>query len=100
MFEFILNVASWGGRDRLAGGAYLVAGTLALVTLPDAVAPVHAQAESGCPEGYYDCHGSCIPNNEMCCEDGTHGSGTYCCCCSSSEDQPRTFMCDPTLSVE
>ncbi len=38
--------------------------------------------ESGCPAGYECCAGLCIPDGEVCCEDGTHGDAEECACCT------------------
>lgn len=103
----VIDVLSLGCRYYAAsllyfGLALLLAGALPYPT------QAHAQT-SGCPEqacpiGQKCCQGHCIPNSDVCCDDGSHGPsssggkncGCVACCtdaqCTSYE--PTTYKCE------
>lgn len=98
----IWSVLSLGNRHFAAALMYSGLGLLLWGLHPGATA---AQAncngaEEACPEGQVCCHGTCIPDSHVCCEDGSSGDGQYCLCCTGCEDpectDPSTVVCaDP-----
>lgn len=51
----------------------------------------------GCPDGQQCCGGDCISEDDLCCDDGTHGDPDSCICCSAcNEDscEGTTISCN------
>jgi len=90
------------GRNYLAAAAiYAGLGVMMLNALPDGSTFVHANDSCGgsnsCAEGTYCCHGVCIPQNFICCDDGTSGSAEQCVCCTGCTETcstPSTIACE------
>jgi hypothetical protein len=83
MFERILWVLSLGGWNRMMGTAYMLIGTFALLSLPDVIPK--AQASEPCEPGFYDCGGTCVADDQICCPDGSSGSNQECYCCHGDD---------------
>lgn len=83
MWTSIWKVVSFGERGVAALSVYLGLG-LMLAALDLVSTPVVAGCDpyTICPPGYYCCHGNCVPENYVCCEDGSSGPGETCACCT------------------
>jgi hypothetical protein len=97
VLQTIWNVLSLG--RRYVAGALVYAG-LALIlasAVPDPSPAVAEGTECGpytpCPEGSQCCHGTCIPNDYVCCDDGTNGPSASCGCWSPAPEEPTTLCC-------
>lgn len=89
---------SLGGRYWISSLLY---GGMTLVTLglwpevPQLQASGCGGSMPSCPEGYYCCHGTCISEDYVCCDDGTTGPGDSCVCCTGC----TTSQCYNTSTV-
>jgi hypothetical protein len=93
MASQMLHISAWGGRYRLAGFSYLLLGLIAVLLVSEPELSSQAIASTSCPSTMQDCHGTCIPLSENCCEDGTHGDGADCYCCRPDSSTPTTYTC-------
>lgn len=97
----IIKRLSFGERYVAAGFVY--AG-LGLVMLALSNGPSRALANTGCdgeynfcPPGEICCHGHCIPDTHVCCDDGTSGPAETCTCCTGCQEEcsdPSTVVCE------
>lgn len=102
MFRTMWTKASFGERYLTAALIYV---GLALLLVAVAPGASMALAQTGgcinCAEGTYCCGGSCIPNDYVCCEDGTSGpsqtpGGQMCGCCTGCQStcsKPPSYVC-------
>jgi hypothetical protein len=102
MLNSTWKFATLGGRHAAAATMYLGLGLMLWGLLPGP-APLLAGCdgpEEGCSPGYMCCHGSCVPEDYICCEDGSAGPAGECLCCTNCAEStctdPPTLIC-PTL---
>ena len=83
MWKTFWKALSFGERGVAAASVYLGLGLL-LAALDPVSTPLVAECDpyTSCPPGSYCCHGNCVPENYVCCEDGSSGPGDACVCCT------------------
>ena len=102
MLQKTCDVASLGKRYILSAMIYAGFALVLASILPDTP---EAMAQSGgdcvpgeCPAGEQCCDGVCIPDTDVCCEDGTSGPSETCFCCTGCEEseciEVSTVVCD------
>lgn len=100
MLRPLLNKLSFGGRFWLAGLFYLGLALVVAGVQPETArvyATSNCDGENPCGSGYFCCHGNCIPNGYVCCDDGSNGPSSTCICCTGCESQcsePSTLVCE------
>lgn len=78
------NIASLGRRYLLSSLMYLGLAIMMISLIqPESVALGECDAKNGCESGMKCCEGVCIPEDYLCCEDGTSGPSDNCVCCST-----------------
>lgn len=96
MLNTLLRYSSFGKRYFLASIVYL---GLALILagmeprLSIALAAGSCDGESPCQSGEQCCNGTCIPDTDICCGDGTHGDSASCGCCYNCDGCATTLKC-------
>jgi hypothetical protein len=98
MLQTAWNVVSFGERHFAATLAYLGLGLMLCALLSGSTPPLSGcDAYTPCEPGFKCCHGECVPDDYVCCEDGSAGPGESCFCCSdcaeSSCTNPTTLLC-------
>ncbi|QDU37415.1 hypothetical protein Mal4_17270 [Maioricimonas rarisocia] len=96
MTRSILRTASFRGRYYTAALFYI---GLSLVLMGTVTAPgtgLASPSESGCGPGETECQGNCIPEDYLCCDDGSYGPAENCGCCTECEScgGSSTYMCE------
>ncbi len=101
MFTKLLDAMSLGRSYLAAAAIYTGLGLLVLSALPGEGYVKASDSCDGysttCAEGYYCCHGTCVPNDYVCCDDGTNGPGSTCACCTGCTEScssPSTVACE------
>lgn len=100
MLSKVWIVASFGGRYMAAAVTYTGL-TLAIAGIMPPASNVYAFDEcETCSSGEQCCHGQCIPDDHICCDDGTSGPATIegggCLCCTGCESEcssSSTYVC-------
>ncbi len=88
---------SLGRRYMLASCVYMALALLLLCTMPGFVGSVWASG--GCEEGEMECGGNCIPEDWLCCDDGTSGDPATCACCEACVEWDCDGTCINTTST-
>ncbi|MFG0332359.1 MAG: hypothetical protein ACF8TS_03260 [Maioricimonas sp. JB049] len=100
MIAMLMNRMSFGGRYAIAALFYL---GLGLIVISTSQAPAPALGSGGCDgenpcaQGYYCCQGECVPDDYVCCGDGTSGPSDTCSCCTGCTEscsEPSTLVCE------
>lgn len=86
MISSIGRRITFSGQLWLASLFYLGVGSLLLAITPGPPSAVAGYPIEPCEDGEIDCHGTCIPEGHVCCEDGTHGDAGTCACCTGCVD--------------
>ncbi len=100
MFRPLVGRLSFGGRFGAAALFYFGLGLIILGLSPRptvAHASGDCSGEDPCGEGYFCCHGTCIPEDYVCCDDGTNGPAETCVCCTGCTEEcsdPSTLVCE------
>jgi len=99
MIDRIWTFVSLGERPLAAGVMYLGLGLMLAALLPGPAAAVAAcDPYVTCNPGYVCCGGGCVPEDYVCCDDGSSGPGSTCICCTGCEEgtctEPSTLVCD------
>ena len=95
------NIGSLGKRYLLASLVYVGLGLIVVSALPDLpearASGTECDGETPCSSGEECCDGYCIPDDYVCCEDGTNGPQDTCACCaecSPTSCSQTTVQCE------
>lgn len=101
MLNQFVHRFSFGGMYVPAAMFYVGLGLIVLGFSPQptvAYATGDCTAENpSCPPGYFCCSGTCVPDNYVCCDDGTSGPSDMCVCCTGCTENcndPSTLVCE------
>jgi len=98
MLTIAWNWMSLGKRYPASACLYLAAGLALSSLLPGTTSAVASCGyETPCLSGEICCGGQCVPEDYICCADGSAGPAENCYCCSGCEDStctdPPTLHC-------
>jgi len=105
MFSKFSQWMSLGGQFWLTSLLYIGIGSLLLAVAPD---PPSAMADGTpygeCEDDETECGGECIPDTNVCCDDGTYGDSETCVCCTGCTESAcyndSTVACESDLPSE
>jgi len=98
MFDKMWSTVSFGNRYVLASLVYIGLGLIVVNAMPGVsvmlASGTECDDETPCSSGEACCDGACIPEDDLCCEDGTSGPAEDCACCDGGGPAPATYSCD------
>ncbi len=90
MVQMIIRRATLNDQLWQASLLYLGIGCLLVALAPAPPSALAGLPGGGCGSGMKDCHGTCIDEDSLCCEDGSYGDAETCACCTGCIDSGCT----------
>lgn len=102
MLRAFWKAASLGDRYLASALTYIGLGTMLWGLVPGPASVVASCSSEACGAGEKCCGGTCVPEDYVCCEDGSSGPGDRCFCCSDCTEStctnPTSLQCpDPSV---